>query len=216
MSARVPLYVYGAGGHGKVVAEAARRGARYQVRGLLDDDPRRWGQERDGLSILGGLDVLERLEADAEVAVAVGTNRLRATVAEALTALGRRLATVVHPTAVVAHGVRLGDGSYVAPLAVVHSDATLGRGCIVNTGAVVEHDCVLDDWVHVSPRAALGGGVRLGEGAHVGLGAVLVPGVSLGPWAILGAGAVLVRSLPGSVTAMGVPARVRETIGREP
>jgi acetyltransferase EpsM len=46
-----------------------------------------------------------------------------------------------------------------------------------------------------------------GDGAHLGLGAVLLPGVAIGPWATLGAGAVLIDSLPGAVTAVGVPAR---------
>ena len=67
----------------------------------------------------------------------------------------------------------------------------------------------MEDWAHLSPRAALGGGVWIGAGTHVGLGAIVLPGLSLGPWATLGAGAVMTRSLPGAVTAVGVPARPR-------
>lgn len=208
------MYIYGAGGHGKVVAEAARRGRAYEPRAFLDDERLRWGQRWDGLPILGGLAALSGLEDDAVIALGVGSNTLRARVAEAVLLAGRRLATVVHPAAVVAAGASLGEGTYVAPLAVLHSDAWVGRGCIVNTAAVVDHDCRLGDWVHVSPHATLGGGVRVGEGAHVGLGAVLIPGLSLGAWATLGAGAVMVASLPGAVTAIGVPARIREAASR--
>jgi sugar O-acyltransferase (sialic acid O-acetyltransferase NeuD family) len=216
MSARVPLYVFGAGGHGKVVAEAARAGGRYELRGFLDDDPARWGAEWSGLRVVGGIDRVTALEEGAAIAPALGDNRARAAMAGAVLASGRRLATVVHPAAVIASGVKIGDGTYVAPLAVLHSDAVVGRACIVNTGAVVEHDCRLEDWVHVSPRAALGGNVCVREGAHVGLGAILLPGLELGPWATLGAGAVMVRSLSGGVTAMGVPALVRGTVGTKP
>jgi sugar O-acyltransferase (sialic acid O-acetyltransferase NeuD family) len=211
----LPLYVYGAGGHGKVVAEAAHRAGRHQIQGFLDDDPKLWGRAWNEQPVLGGLNVLDQLDPQAEIALAVGANPHRARLTHLLLARGRRLATVVHPTAVIARGVRLGEGSYVAPLAVLHSDAHLGRACIVNSGAVVEHDCRLGDWVHVSPRAALGGGAQVGEGAHVGMGAILIPGVSLGAWSTLGAGAVLVRSLPGSVIAIGVPARVQDAAGRE-
>jgi acetyltransferase EpsM len=205
-----PLYVFGAGGHGKVVAEAARFDLDYRLRAFLDDDRRRWGQEWDGLPVLGGRGLLASLEDDAEVALGIGGNVMRAEVAEAVLGWGRTLATVVHPSAVVARGVALGPGTYVAPLAVLHTDAQLGHGCIVNSGAVVEHDCRLGDWVHVSPGAALGGGVRIGEGAHVALGAIVLPGLALGPWATLGAGAVMVHSLPDYATAVGVPARVRD------
>jgi acetyltransferase EpsM len=201
------LYVFGASGHGKVVAEAARRGGRFQVRGFLDDDEALVGREWDGVPVVGGRDRLASLQAGAEIALGVGDNRARSGVAWAVLAQGRHLATVIHPTAVVASGAWIGPGSYLGPNSVVHSDATVGRGCVVNSGAVVEHDCRLDDFVHLSPRSALGGAVRIGEGVHVGLGAVVLPGLNVGAWTILGAGAVLLRSLPAGVVAVGVPAR---------
>jgi sugar O-acyltransferase (sialic acid O-acetyltransferase NeuD family) len=202
------LYIYGAGGHGRVVADTAELSTQYEVLGLLDDDSERWGQRIGGLTVLGGRDALAFLEEGASIGLGIGSNRSRARVVGDLRRRGFRLATVVHPSAVIARGVVLGEGTYVAPLAVVHSDAVAGAACIVNTGAVVEHDCRLGDFAHVSPRAALGGGARIAEGAHVGLGAVLLPDTTLGPWATLGAGAVMVSSLPGGVTAAGVPARV--------
>ena len=214
MSASIPLYVYGAGGHGKVVAEVASLDPVYALQGFLDDDETRWGTEWNGYPLVGGWDAVRSLESDAEVALGVGRNEMRASLAKALLGSGRKLATLVHPSAVVARGASLGEGTYVAPLAVVHSDGHVGRACIVNTAAIVEHDCRLEDFVHVSPRATLGGGVQVGEGAHVGMGALLIPGVSLGPWSTLGAGAVLVRSLPGSVTAVGIPARIRRPMRR--
>lgn len=209
MSARTPLYVLGAGGHGKVVAEAARASGAFELRGYLDHDRSRWGTEWDGLKVHGDP---AAAEPDAAIALGVGDNRARADTMRALE--GRRLATVVHPSAVTARSARIGDGGYVGPLAVVHADARLGRGCIVNSGAVVEHDCRLGDYVHVSPRATLGGGVTVGEGTHLGLGAVLLPGLSVGAWTTLGAGAVMVESLPDRVTATGVPARQRPAPGR--
>lgn len=209
MSGRVPLYVYGAGGHGKVVAEAARACGAYDVRGFLDDDRARWGTEWGGLAVRGGGEALGALEEGARVAPAVGGNRARAELVARLVAAGRPLATVVHPTAVVGAGVAIGDGTFVAPFAVVHADARVGRACIVNTAAVVEHDCVVGDFVHVSPRAVLGGGVAAEEGSHIALGALALPGLRVGAWTTLGAGAVMVESLPGGVTAVGVPARVR-------
>jgi hypothetical protein len=119
-----PLYVFGAGGHGRVVAEAAQ--ATRHVHGFLDDDPRCWGREYQGLPVLGGLDALPLLEEDAEVALGVGENGLRSDLGRALLARGRRLAVVVHPTAVVAQGARMGEGTYVGPLAVLHTDAQVG------------------------------------------------------------------------------------------
>jgi sugar O-acyltransferase (sialic acid O-acetyltransferase NeuD family) len=209
VTARAPLYVYGAGGHGKVVADAARACGLFDVRGFLDDDRTRWGTEWCDLAVRGGDEALAELEDGARVAPAIGGNRARAALVARLLETGTPLATVVHPTAVVAGGVTIGDGTFVAPFAVLHADARVGRACIVNTAAVIEHDCVVADYVHVSPRAVLGGGVAAGEGSHVALGALALPGLRVGAWTTLGAGAVLVESLPDGETAVGVPARVR-------
>ncbi len=207
MSERLPLYVFGASGHGKVVADAALASHLFVVRGFLDDDASRHGQVLLGLPVEGGLDAIQGQQGRVGVALGVGSNRARLAVLSRLVAAGHSVVTVVHPSAVVASGVTLGDGSFVAPLSVVHTEAHVGRACIVNSGAVVEHDDKLADGVHVSPNAALGGGVTLGQGVHVGLGAVVLPNVMIGDWAVVGAGAVVTSAVAEGVTVAGVPAR---------
>lgn len=208
MSDHAPLYIFGASGHGKVVAEAVLRAGRFELAGFLDDDATKWGQPYFGVRILGDIEAIGDLPPGCQIALGVGSNAARKAVFERLTARGAAIATVVHPSAVVATGATVGAGSYVGPLAVLHVDATVGRGAIINSAAIVEHDDLIGDWVHVSPNASLGGEVRIGEGTHVGLGACVLPGVSIGSWTTVGAGAVVRASLPDGVTAVGVPARI--------
>ena len=59
MSERLPLYVFGAGGHGKVVAEAARASVGFALLRVPDDDPERQGQTVLGLPVDGGLEVID-------------------------------------------------------------------------------------------------------------------------------------------------------------
>lgn len=207
MTARLPLYVYGAGGHGKVVADAARAAGRFDLRGFLDDDPCLRGRTLSGVPVEEGLAALRGQQGRLAVALGVGSNRARLALLARLVAAGHAVVTVVHPSAFVASGVSLGDGTFVGPLAVVHTDASIGRAGIVNSGAVVEHDDRLGDGVHVSPNAALGGGVTLGEEVHVGLGAVVLPGLTVGARSVVGAGAVVTTNVPEGVTVVGVPAR---------
>ena len=207
MTEPLPLFVFGASGHGKVVADAALANGGSVVRGFLDDNPSRHGQRLLGLPVAGGLEAIQGQEGRVGVALGVGANRARMTVLERLVSAGHTVVTVVHPSAFVAPGATLDVGTFVAPLAAVHTDARLGRACIVNTGAVVEHDNVLADGVHVSPNAALGGNVTLGAEVHVGLGAVVLPGVTVGARSVVGAGAVVIEDVPEGVTVVGVPAR---------
>jgi sugar O-acyltransferase (sialic acid O-acetyltransferase NeuD family) len=203
-----PIVVWGASGHGKVIADLARR-AGYEVVGFLDDDPRKAARDFFGAPVLGARDMLASLDEGLAVALGIGDNAHRAAALRAARAGGRTLPTLIHPGAVVSETASLGEGTVVCAGAVINADARIGEGCIVNTAAVIEHDCRLAAFVHVSPGAVLAGAVTIGDAAHVGAGAVVLPGLTVGAGAIVGGGAVVTRDVPAAATVMGVPARVR-------
>jgi sugar O-acyltransferase (sialic acid O-acetyltransferase NeuD family) len=200
----IPLVVYGAGGHGKVVADILLA-AGEAVAGFLDDGEAP-GTIVLGLPVLGGASWLR--ETPARVALGVGDNAQRARVADVCVAAGAPLVAAVHPRAVVAPSATLGDGAVVMALAVVNPDASIGRGAIINTAAVIEHDCVIDEFAHVSPNATMAGRCRVGALAHLGVGATMLPGRSVGDRAIVGGGALVSRDVPADRVAAGVPARL--------
>jgi sugar O-acyltransferase (sialic acid O-acetyltransferase NeuD family) len=201
------ILLYGAGGHGRVLLDAALSVGGFEICGFLDDDPARHGTEVHGIPVLGALDALdeERL-ATCRILLAMGDIPSRRRAADAAARIGGRFLTLVHPTAVIGRGVTLGEGAQVLPLAVVHTDARIGRHVIVNTAAVVEHDAVIGEHCHLSPGVRLGGGVEVGEDVHIGLGASILPGVRIGRGATIGAGAVALRDVPEGVAVGGVPA----------
>jgi sugar O-acyltransferase (sialic acid O-acetyltransferase NeuD family) len=203
------IVVYGASGHGKVVADAARA-AGLTIEGFLDDDPAKRGTPFFGASVLGGREWL-REATPRSIAWGIGSNHVRARLAPELEALGHRFATIVHPRAAVSPTATVGAGAVVFANAAINPDATIGPGAIVNTGAVVEHDCVVGSYAHLSPNAALGGGVRVGACAHLGVGVSVIPLVTIGEGTTVGAGSVVVRDLPPQVIAFGVPARVHRS-----
>lgn len=200
--------VFGAGGHGRVVAEIARAlGIAVE---LFIDDAAKPGQVVSGLAVVTLEEFLGRMDRP-DVALGVGGNSSRQVVMQRLLEAKVRLSTVTHPSAVVSPTASLGEGSVVMANAVINADARCGRGVIVNSGAVVEHDCELGDFAHVSPNAALAGGVRVGAFAHVGIGASVLPLVRIGERAVVGGGACVVRDVPDGMTVVGVPARVLRT-----
>jgi sugar O-acyltransferase (sialic acid O-acetyltransferase NeuD family) len=217
------LLVWGAGGHGRVVADLVRASGE-RVAGYVDRDPARFGAVVDPLGgrvVATEDELLQSLNAGGfpcgagGIRLGIGNNAVR-------TACLRRLSdtdvpALVHPSAVVSGSALLGRAAVVLPLALVHSAARVGEAAIVNSGAVVEHDCTLEEGVHVSPGAVLAGGVRVGAGAWIGAGAVVIPEVQVGPGAVVGAGAVVIRDVPPGATVVGNPARIiRTQQAREP
>lgn len=205
MSAGAPrAFVIGAGAQGRVVLDVWRASRPDLDIAFLDDDASKHGTLIHGAPVVGGLDVLDRI--DAEAVLAIGNNELRLAVAARL-ADKVRFAIVVHPSAAVLPTATLGPGTVVFAGAVVNTDARVGSHVIVNSGAIVEHDCILEDGVSVSPGARMGGRVHIRRGAFIATGATLAPRVDVGEGAIVGAGAVVVRDVAARSIVYGVPAR---------
>lgn len=203
-----PLVIVGAGGHAKVVAEAAQLSG-FEILGFVDQSPDLWGTRILTFPVLGDENVFESLNRDGCVAVvAVGDNSLRESIVVRLTASNVRFARVAHPSAVISVSAQLGEGSVVLAGAVVNSMAVVGNHCIVNSMASIDHDCSVADFVHVSPGAHLAGGCNIGRAAHVGIGASIVPDCSIGPRSVIGAGAAVTCDVPAGAVAVGVPAKV--------
>jgi sugar O-acyltransferase (sialic acid O-acetyltransferase NeuD family) len=202
------LIVYGAGGHGKVVADVGRSMG-FTLAAFVDD-----GLAKVGTIVFGAPVVSwERLVgergrwADAVVGLGIGDNSVREECFRRIGAAGLPVATLVHPRAVLAPSSRIGVGTVVMASAVVNPDAEVGDGAILNTGSIVEHDNRLGRFVHLCPNVALGGNVSIGDRTQLGLGAVVLPGVHVGADVRVGAGAVVHRPVADGLTVVGVPAR---------
>jgi sugar O-acyltransferase (sialic acid O-acetyltransferase NeuD family) len=200
------LFIWGAGGHGKVVLDIAHSTGHFESIAFLDDDPAKGGASFCDCQVMGGPEQLQRL-AGSNFVVAVGNNRTRARCFGQARGNGLLPTALVHPTAIIAPSASIGPGTVVMPGVIVNAGAIIGEDCIINSGAVIEHDCRIGAHVHISPRVALGGGVSVRPFAHVGIGAIVLPGAVVGEEAIVGAGAVVLKEAPAGCTVVGVPAR---------
>ncbi|HEY4497146.1 MAG TPA: acetyltransferase [Candidatus Paceibacterota bacterium] len=205
------IIIYGASGHGKVVADALIRSGR-AVAGFLDDNAVLHGKKFFGYSVFGGREKLAELfrENCRGIIIAIGKNTVRQELAGLLTAQGFEFAIATHPSAVIAQSAAIGAGTVVAACAVINPDARVGEHCIINTAAVVEHDNVIGAFVHIAPGVNLGGRVTVGDGTDIFTNATVIPDITIGKNCVVGAGAVVLKDVPDGVTVVGNPARVLE------
>lgn len=201
------LLVAGAGGHGRVVAEAALSTRHFSSVSFLDD--RLAGQATpEGWPVVGTLGQLEALSSDFRAFVAgIADPALRLGLLDRARSAGFQCVTIVHPGASVSAHSTIGAGTVVIAGARVNVGVRTGEACIINTGATVDHDCLLADAVHICPGAHLAGKVEIGARTWFGIGAVALQGIRIGANAMIGAGSVVIRDLPDHVTVAGNPAR---------
>lgn len=197
-------------GSARVVLDIITLGGEWDVVGFLDDNSEMWGHELDGVPILGGRESFRRVreQGAAMVAFAVGDNHARERAVEDARAAGLRALTAVHPSAVVARGVTLGEGIWIAAGAVVNPGSTIGDGAVINTGATVDHDSRIGAYANISPGCHLSGRTIVERYAFLGTGAITLPDARIGEDATVGAGAVVVKDVQAGTTVVGVPARV--------
>lgn len=193
------LVIIGAGGHGKVCADIAKK-CGYESILFLDDGP------VPGTS--GKVSDYTRYLKTADFFVAIGNNTVRERIIKELITQNACLATLIHPSAVVAESAAIGRGTVIVAGAVVNPDATIGVGVIVNTCASVDHDCMIEDFAHIAVGAHICGTVTIGKRTWIGAGATVSNNLSICGDCILGAGAVMIWNAEQAGTYVGVPARI--------
>lgn len=207
----LPVIILGAGGHAKVLIEALLA-ANAVIKGVVDADPAMIGASILGAAVIGGDEVVKKHTPESILLVnGLGTITIsdnRRQLYEKFKNAGYTFATVLHPSAVVASDVTLGEGAQVMAGAVIQPGCRIGVNSIVNTRASVDHDCMVGDHVHIAPGVTLSGGVTIGRESHIGTGATVIQGVCIGERSLIGAGSLVLTDVAPRVTVMGVPARV--------
>ena len=196
------LVIIGASGHGKVIADIAKKYGYHEIV-FLDDDENI--HECGGYPVIGRSHEVETINAD--IIVGIGNASIRKKIQQSIPA--RKMATLIHPSAVVAEDVIIGVGTVIMAGAVINSGARIGTGCIINTCASVDHDCNVRDYAHIAVGSHLCGTVSVGDETWIGAGAIVSNNISICSEVMIGAGAVVVKDIDDAGIYLGIPAKKR-------
>lgn len=206
------VLVFGAGAHGRIVADILMRAGSESV-AFVDDTPSLQGCVVNGVPIAGTSADLSNIAQDASgIVIALGNPVARLAVARRIDASGWMFVNAIHPNSIVASTVELGTGNMISAGAIINANARIRHHVIVNTAAVVEHDAVIEDGATICPCACVGSRSIVDEGAFIGSAAVILPRVRVGCGAIVAAGSIVTKDVPGRSMVMGIPARATAQI----
>ncbi len=120
-----------------------------------------------------------------------------------------RLATLIHPTAIVPKGMcKIGDGVLMAPLSQLSPDTTLEDNCIMLPNSFLGHDSTLKRFAHVASNATIGANVIVGKACHVGTNCTIREKVIIGDYSLIGSGSVVLKNVEEGSIVVGNPARL--------
>lgn len=207
------IIVFGAGGHAKAVIDVIEKAGIYSIVGLIDSN-KPVGTKVYGYSVLGNDDWIHQHHNDIYGGiVAIGDNFTRASITAAIKSHHPNFAftAAIHPSASIARGASIGDGTVLMAGAIVGSDAVIGEQCVLYSGASIDHDSVIDSFVSFAPRAATGGNVRIGTCSAIAIGATIIHGRAIGEHSVIGAGSTVISDIPAYTVAYGTPAKAIRT-----
>jgi sugar O-acyltransferase (sialic acid O-acetyltransferase NeuD family) len=200
-----PLAVLGTHGFSGEVLALAEDGGAFEVTHFVENrDRARCAEALHGRPVIW-VDDLARLKDTHEVISGIGSRSRREFVAAA-EAMGMRFATVVHPSARLIPGTRVGEGSILGLGVLVAHDVAVGRHAILNRGATLGHGTRLGDYVTVGPGTNVAGRVEIGDRAYLGMGVNVLTDLKVGKDAMVGAGSVVTRDVPDGQFVLGYPA----------
>lgn len=194
------IYIYGASGHGLVVADIARA-CGYEDIIFIDDGDNDYPTFEDIKNTSG-----------IPISFGIGSNSIRAKLFERVLKSGIEIVSLIHPSSIVSSCVTIGRGTVIMPNVVVNTNAKIGNSVILNSSSVVEHECVIDDFVHISPKVAIAGNVNIGKSTHIGIGSCVIQGITIGTNVLIGAGSVVVKNINDNTKAYGNPCKEIKSI----
>ena len=190
------IYIYGASGHGLVVADVAKS-CGYENIVFLDDDKSK--------GFLAFDDIKENR--DYHIAFGIGNNQIREKLYKKVRENGFAIPTLIHPSSIISSSARIEEGTVVMPNVVVNAKAYIGKCVILNSSCVVEHESIIGDFVHISPKVAIAGDVKIGNFTHIGIGSSVIQCLEIGKNSIIGAGSVVVKNIADFKKAYGNPCK---------
>ncbi|QYK00269.1 acetyltransferase [Shewanella psychrotolerans] len=200
------LAIFGASGHGKVIAEIAELNGWSEI--VFFDDAWPSITQLEGWRVNGDSDMLiSSLHEFGAFFVAIGNNAIRLDKHITFELAGGKAISLIHPSAVVSKYSKLASGTAVMANAVVGAYACVGKAGIINTNCTIDHDCKLEEAVHISPGANLAGGVKIGRCSWIGIGASIIQQIQIDSNVIVGAGSVVINDVMQGLSVVGVPAK---------
>ncbi len=171
-----------------------------QAVAIVDEDRGRFGEQLEGVPVVGGVDRALQLFADGAVdaaVIAVGTSvAARTRLRKACEDAGLPLANVIDPTVRMCNDVQIGTGNIICAQCHFGVGTIIGDNNLISAHNSFDHHSELGSDITTGPGCVSSGLVKIGDRCRFGMGIFLEPRVTIGAGSQISSGAVVVSSVP--------------------
>lgn len=193
------LYILGAGGHAKDIADIARS-CGWKIAAFFDDNPDRGSGYRIDQA---GLD---RFESYSSYVVGANWPWVKRQIVDKYIGGWLVAPAIIHSSATLGDDNLFMSGVVIGANTSVGNTVTLSPHVHIGAGVTITRATV-GRYTTIGPGANVCGDVSIGREVVIGAGATVSNLIEIGDNAIIGAGAVVVKDVPNGMTVAGVPAR---------
>jgi len=172
------LFIYGAGGHAKVVAESAINLGHISEIFFVDDKNKDKSivSKNPNFSIIFESDISDDLD-DVSAIVGIGDNQIRKSVVKRCSKIP--FISITSPNATVSESAKISSGSFISSGAIINADSFIGSHTIINSGSIIEHDCVIGENSFICPGAIVLGSCKIGKNSIIGAKNIILPNTKI-------------------------------------
>lgn len=192
------LFLFGSGGHAKVVVATLREiGEKFSGFVLSDIDTKK---NIESQKYLTESEFFENYDLNSTSIInCIGSMPMsskRMEVSNKLRELGYEIRNCIHPSAYLSDDIIISNGVHIMAGVIIQPSTKIGRDTIINTKVSIDHDCSIGDNCHIAPGSTLSGSVNIGDNCHIGTGAVISNNIAIGSNSIIAAGSVVFKDIP--------------------
>lgn len=204
------LIIIGAGGMGRQVSLFAKACTGYQkeyvIKGFLDDNPNAMVGFEEFPPLLGSIDNYE-IQPDDVFFNSIGDVATKKKCITKILDRGGEFITLIHPTAIISEGAKIGHGCMIAARAGIGTETEIGDFCLIQDNAIIGHDVQVGDFCRIDCNVVLIAGVKLADGVCVHTSSVINHNVHIGEDAMVGALSFVIRNVKPGMAVQGNPAK---------
>lgn len=93
-----------------------------------------------------------------ELIIAIGNSEIREKISQEVC---HQFAKLIHPKAVLANDVEVGEGTVILANAVIQAGVKIGIHCILNASTTIDHDVIIGNFVSIYPNSYIGGEAQI-------------------------------------------------------